>query len=183
MKRKSDTTMMKRKHLKNSSVRLLALAAAGLLLVSGLTACGASASKSAYVSETMAAASGGMYNEAAAEEAVADYDSAAENKTGKRQKFFMARKIDDRMFDVGTKYTDQHKDSDTHYGRHVLSADAPAKHTHQSADKYQTVVAGCFIKLTSQMHGRNKRSAARKIDHDLCQRSSPTPKIKQQCTQ
>lgn len=75
MKRKSDTTMMKRKHLKNTSVRLLALAAAGLLLMSGLTACGAS--KSAYVSETMAAASGGMYNEAAAEEAVADYDSAA----------------------------------------------------------------------------------------------------------
>ena len=80
MKRKSDTTMMKRKHLKNTSVRLLALAAAGLLLVSGLTACGASASKSAYVSETMAAASGGMYNEAAAEEAVADYDSAANMK-------------------------------------------------------------------------------------------------------
>lgn len=75
MKRKSDTTMMKRKHLKNTNVRLLALAAAGLLLVSGLTACGAS--KSAYVSETMAAASGGMYNEAAAEETVADYDSAA----------------------------------------------------------------------------------------------------------
>ena len=66
MKRKSDTTMMKRKHLKNTSVRLLALAAAGLLLLSGLTACGAS--KSAYVSETMAAASGGMYNEAAAED-------------------------------------------------------------------------------------------------------------------
>lgn len=78
MKRKSDTTMMKRKHLKNTSVRLLALAAAGLLLLSGLTACGAS--KSAYVSETMAAASGGMYNEAAAEEAVADYDSAANMK-------------------------------------------------------------------------------------------------------
>lgn len=80
MKRKSDTTMMKRKHLKNTSVRLLALAAAGLLLVSGLTACGANASKSAYVSETMAAASGGMYKEAAAEEAVADYDSAANMK-------------------------------------------------------------------------------------------------------
>ena len=80
MKRKSDTTMMKRKHLKNTSVRLLALAATGLLLVSGLTACGANASKSAYVSETMAAASGGMYKEAAAEEAVADYDSAANMK-------------------------------------------------------------------------------------------------------
>lgn len=80
MKRKSDTTMMKRKHLKNTSVRLLALAAAGLLLMSGLTACGASASKNAYVSETMAAASGGMYDEAAAEEAVADYDSAANMK-------------------------------------------------------------------------------------------------------
>lgn len=79
MKRKSDTTMMKRKHLKNSSVRLLALAAAGLLLLSGLTACGGS--KSAYVSETMAAASGGMYGEeAAAEEAVADVDSAANMK-------------------------------------------------------------------------------------------------------
>ena len=78
MKRKSDTTMMKRKPLKNTSVRLLALAAVGLLLLSGLTACGAS--KSAYVSETMAAASGGMYNEAAAEEAVADYDSAANMK-------------------------------------------------------------------------------------------------------
>ena len=47
MKRKSDTTIMKRKRLNNTSVRLLALAAAGLLLVSGLTACGASASKSA----------------------------------------------------------------------------------------------------------------------------------------
>ena len=80
MKRKSDTTIMKRKRLNNTSVRLLALAAAGLLLVSGLTACGASASKSAYVSETMAAASGGMYNEASAEEAVADYDSAANMK-------------------------------------------------------------------------------------------------------
>lgn len=80
MKRKSDTTMMKRKHLKNTSVRLLALAAAGLLLMSGLTACGTSASKNAYVSETMAAASGGMYNEAAAEEAVADYDSTANMK-------------------------------------------------------------------------------------------------------
>ena len=80
MKRKSDTTIMTRKRLNNTSVRLLALAAAGLLLVSGLTACGASASKSAYVSETMAAASGGMYNEASAEEAVADYDSAANMK-------------------------------------------------------------------------------------------------------
>lgn len=77
MKKKINTTMTQRKHLKKHSVRLLALAATGLLLMSGLTACGASASKNAYVSETMAAASGGMYNEAAEEEAVADYDSAA----------------------------------------------------------------------------------------------------------
>ena len=80
MKKKIDTTMTKWKHMKNHSVRLLALATTGLLLVSGLAACGAAASKSAYVSETMAAASGGMYNEAAAEEAVADYDSAANMK-------------------------------------------------------------------------------------------------------
>lgn len=72
MKRKMDTTMMQWKQLKKHSVRLLALATTGFLLVSGLAACGAGASKSAYVSETMAAASGGMYNEAAAEEAVAD---------------------------------------------------------------------------------------------------------------
>ena len=79
MKRKMDTTMMQWKHLKKHSVRLLALATTGLLLVSGLAACGAAASKSAYVSETMAAASGGMYREeAAAEEAVAD--SAANMK-------------------------------------------------------------------------------------------------------
>lgn len=79
MKRKMDTTMMQWKHLKKHSVRLLALATTGLLLMSGLAACGAGASKSAYVSETMAAASGGMYREeAAAEEAVAD--SAANMK-------------------------------------------------------------------------------------------------------
>ena len=79
MKKKIDTTMTKWKHMKNHSVRLLALATTGLLLVSGLAACGAAASKSAYVSETMAAASGGMYGEeAAAEEAVAD--SAANMK-------------------------------------------------------------------------------------------------------
>lgn len=79
MKRKMDTTMMQWKQLKKHSVRLLALATTGLLLVSGLAACGAGASKSAYVSETMAAASGGMYREeAAAEEAVAD--SAANMK-------------------------------------------------------------------------------------------------------
>ena len=73
MKRNMDTTMMQWKQLKKHSVRLLALATTGLLLVSGLAACGAGASKSAYVSETMAAASGGMYREeAAAEEAVAD---------------------------------------------------------------------------------------------------------------
>lgn len=78
MKRKMDTTMMQWKHLKKHSVRLLALATTGLLLMSGLAACGAGASKSAYVSETMAA-SGGMYREeAAAEEAVAD--SAANMK-------------------------------------------------------------------------------------------------------
>lgn len=80
MKRKIDTTMTQWKQLKKHSVRLLALATAGLLLVSVLTACGASASKNAYVSETMAAASGGMYNEAEAEEAVADVDSAANMK-------------------------------------------------------------------------------------------------------
>lgn len=80
MKRKMDTTMMQWKQLKKHSVRLLALATTGFLLVSGLAACGAGASKSAYVSETMAAASGGMYNEAAAEEAVADIDSAANMK-------------------------------------------------------------------------------------------------------
>lgn len=80
MKRKMDTTMMQWKQLKKHSVRLLALATTGFLLVSGLAACGAGASKSAYVSETMAAASGGMYNEAAAEEAVADVDSAANMK-------------------------------------------------------------------------------------------------------
>lgn len=81
MKRKSDTTMTKWKHMKKHSVRLLALATTVLLLVSGLAACGAGASKSAYVSETMAAASGGMYGEeAAAEEAVADVDSAANMK-------------------------------------------------------------------------------------------------------
>ncbi len=79
MKRKMDTTMMQWKHLKKHSVRLLALATTGLLLMSGLAACGAGASKSAYVSETMAAASGGMYREeATAEEAVAD--SAANMK-------------------------------------------------------------------------------------------------------
>lgn len=79
MKRKMDTTMMQWKQLKKHSVRLLALATTGLLLMSGLAACGAGASKSAYVSETMAAASGGMYREeAAAEEAVAD--SAANMK-------------------------------------------------------------------------------------------------------
>lgn len=81
MKRKMDTTMMQWKQLKKHSVRLLALATTGLLLVSGLAACGAGASKSAYVSETMAAASGGMYREEAAEEeAVADVDSAANMK-------------------------------------------------------------------------------------------------------
>lgn len=80
MKRKIDTTMTQWKQLKKHSVRLLALAATGLLLMSGLTACGASARSSAYVSETMAAASGGMYNEAEAEEAVADVDSAANMK-------------------------------------------------------------------------------------------------------
>ena len=79
MKRNMDTTMMQWKQLKKHSVRLLALATTGLLLVSGLAACGAGASKSAYVSETMAAASGGMYREeATAEEAVAD--SAANMK-------------------------------------------------------------------------------------------------------
>ena len=79
MKKKIDTTMMQWKQLKKHSVRLLALATTGLLLVSGLAACGAGASKSAYVSETMAAASGGMYREeATAEEAVAD--SAANMK-------------------------------------------------------------------------------------------------------
>ena len=81
MKKKIDTTKMPWKHMKNHSVRLLALATTGLLLISGLAACGAGASKSAYVSETMAAASGGMYREeAAAEEAVADVDSAANMK-------------------------------------------------------------------------------------------------------
>lgn len=81
MKKKIDTTMMQWKQLKKHSVRLLALATTGFLLVSGLAACGAGASKSAYVSETMAAASGGMYREeAAAEEAVADVDSAANMK-------------------------------------------------------------------------------------------------------
>lgn len=80
MKRKMDTTMMQWKQLKKHSVRLLTLATTGFLLVSGLAACGAGASKSTYVSETMAAASGGMYNEAAAEEAVADVDSAANMK-------------------------------------------------------------------------------------------------------
>ena len=81
MKRKMDTTMMQWKQLKKHSVRLLALATTGFLLVSGLAACGAGVSKSAYVSETMAAASGGMYREeAAAEEAVADVDSAANMK-------------------------------------------------------------------------------------------------------
>lgn len=81
MKRKMDTTMMQWKQLKKHSVRLLALATTGLLLMSGLAACGAGASKSAYVSETMAAASGGMYREeAAAEEAVADVDSDANMK-------------------------------------------------------------------------------------------------------
>ena len=80
MKKKIAPTMTNRKHMKKHSVRLLALATTVLLLVSGLAACGAGASKSAYVSETMAAASGGMYNEAAAEEAVADYDSAANMK-------------------------------------------------------------------------------------------------------
>ena len=79
MKKKIDATKMLWKHMKNHSVRLLALATTGLLLISGLAACGAGASKSAYVSETMAAASGGMYGEeAAAEEAVAD--SAANMK-------------------------------------------------------------------------------------------------------
>lgn len=78
MKKKIDTIKMPWKHMKNHSVRLLALATTGLLLMSGLAACGAGASKSAYVSETMAAASGGMYEEAAAEEAVAD--SAANMK-------------------------------------------------------------------------------------------------------
>lgn len=73
MKKKIEITMMQWKQLKKHSVRLLALATTGLLLMSGLAACGAGASKSAYVSETMAAASGGMYREeAAAEEAVAD---------------------------------------------------------------------------------------------------------------
>lgn len=73
MKKKIDTTKMPWKHMKKHSVRLLALATTGLLLISGLAACGAGASKSAYVSETMAAASGGIYREeAAAEEAVAD---------------------------------------------------------------------------------------------------------------
>lgn len=79
MKKKIEITMMQWKQLKKHSVRLLALATTGLLLMSGLAACGAAASKSAYVSETMAAASGGMYGEeAAAEEAVAD--SAANMK-------------------------------------------------------------------------------------------------------
>ena len=79
MKKKIEITMMQWKQLKKHSVRLLALATTGLLLISGLAACGAGASKSAYVSETMAAASGGMYREeAAAEEAVAD--SAANMK-------------------------------------------------------------------------------------------------------
>ena len=79
MKKKIDATKMPWKHMKNHSVRLLALATTALLLISGLAACGAGASKSAYVSETMAAASGGMYREeAAAEEAVAD--SAANMK-------------------------------------------------------------------------------------------------------
>lgn len=79
MKKKIEITMMQWKQLKKHSVRLLALATTGFLLVSGLAACGAGASKSAYVSETMAAASGGMYREeAAAEEAVAD--SAANMK-------------------------------------------------------------------------------------------------------
>ena len=79
MKRNMDTTMMQWKQLKKHSVRLLALATTGLLLMSGRAACGAGASKSAYVSETMAAASGGMYREeATAEEAVAD--SAANMK-------------------------------------------------------------------------------------------------------
>lgn len=79
MKKKIEITMMQWKQLKKHSVRLLALATTGLLLISGLAACGAGASKSAYVSETMAAASGGMYGEeAAAEEAVAD--SAANMK-------------------------------------------------------------------------------------------------------
>ena len=80
MKKKIEITMMQWKQLKKHSVRLLALATTGLLLLSGLAACGAGASKSAYVSETMAAASGGMYKEAAAEEAVADVDSAASMK-------------------------------------------------------------------------------------------------------
>ncbi len=80
MKKKMNTAIMNWKHMKKQNVRLLALAAAGLLLMSGLAACGASASKNAYVSETMAAASGGMYEEPAAEEAVADYDSAANMK-------------------------------------------------------------------------------------------------------
>lgn len=80
MKKKIDATKMPWKHMKNHSVRLLALATTGLLLISGLAACGAGASKSAYVSETMAAASGGMYEEAAAEEAVADVDSATNMK-------------------------------------------------------------------------------------------------------
>lgn len=79
MKKKIEITMMQWKQLKKHSVRLLALATTGLLLISGLAACGAGVSKSAYVSETMAAASGGMYGEeAAAEEAVAD--SAANMK-------------------------------------------------------------------------------------------------------
>ncbi len=79
MKKKIEITMMQWKQLKKHSVRLLALATTGLLLISGLAACGAGASKSTYVSETMAAASGGMYGEeAAAEEAVAD--SAANMK-------------------------------------------------------------------------------------------------------
>ena len=79
MKKKIDATKMPWKHMKNHSVRLLALATTALLLISGLAACGAGASKSAYVSETMAAASGGMYREeATAEEAVAD--SAANMK-------------------------------------------------------------------------------------------------------
>lgn len=80
MKKKIEITMMQWKQLKKHSVRLLALATTGLLLVSGLAACGAAASKSAYVSETMAA-SGGMYREEdAVEEAVADVDSAANMK-------------------------------------------------------------------------------------------------------
>ena len=80
MKKKIDTTMVRWTQLKRNSVRLLALAATGLLLMSGLAACGASSSENAYVSETTAAASGGMYREAVAEEAVADYDSAASTK-------------------------------------------------------------------------------------------------------